>query len=337
MRERNRLVVVLERNPAWRTRLSSGWILSLDLYVTVVNRIFGDYGDDEAGENEKIEDYSEVVSQSISEDFGQDTSQIENGVGDTDQEVSAVEIPVEGTDQDVSEVKRGLGDVRRVRNVTWETTDYDFGSPFKENTAIGDEIGLEVEEVAHHREHRERLQEDGECAWCGDSSHGFKSVARGRLHLKLRSSRNAPDRQAGSIFPIFCDCCWKNFTAQTPDEARLYDRDCILHADVYCTICGFKFSRLTTVHQFVIDQHQQNCKWPGGLRRKFCQQCGEDLVEIEKDHDQIVWHDRNCFKKDGPAINAEIVEQKMQDLRKLESELADREAEQLSLVYSHHT
>ncbi|KAH8598089.1 hypothetical protein B0O99DRAFT_701234 [Bisporella sp. PMI_857] len=246
--------------------------------------------------------------------------------------------------------------------------------------------------AAHARQHREALQEDGQCAWCADTNYGFMSAAQKRSHLKQhfdledtikiqsfwkdqqcpvcghdftsqkpeeiinhclnshspgmvqfcdkcgantynmndseldyhqRRCRNQPEKAQGAPDSAFCERCGKDISAESSEEAKRHEHDCLQQLAItwFCSNCGINF---TTRDPLVIRNHQQSCRPPGGWRRKFCQQCGTNLSEL--DEDKRSSHKDNCLCKKDPAIDFRKAEAKLADLYRKDASVATREA-----------
>jgi len=254
---------------------------------------------------------------------------------------------------------------------------------------ICDEVfeNYKIEEIAaHHREHRLRLQEDGECAWCGDVNYGFMTVSQRRFHLKQHfdredtilktefwkdhrcpicnqnftrwkpgdiinhclnkhspglarycdkcgvntynqtiaekyyhqmACRDQSDRPHDDLKLRFCEKCGKDTSLQTPAQAELHDRDCLMESPTgnwFCPTCGFSLNTRQLVSSDAIEEHRKNCKPPGGFKRQFCQHCGTNLKNLEKDPAGLASHKKICFQKLDPTADASSAKENLKGM-----------------------
>jgi hypothetical protein len=117
-----------------------------------------------------------------------------------------------------------------------------------------------------------------------------------RVHHQI-TCREGRERKDGDPVPIFCEFCGKDTSTQTGDEVYLHRRDCLQNTgrsrDRYCTVCGLDVTGFDTDD---LNDHQGSCETPGGIKKRFCVKCGEDLFELVKDPVKRNYHKQTCFK-----------------------------------------
>ena len=158
---------------------------------------------------------------------------------------------------------------------------------------------FQIDEIAeHHKEHRETLQQDGQCPWCADTNYGFMTMEQKRFHLKQHFDREDTITKKNFWKDHRCPLCDEDFTRWKPEE--IIDHCLNSHAPglvQFCDKCGANTGSFNAAEAAY---HKRSCRdRPEGLggdkEPEFCTRCGKNVSHQGPEEAKL--HSRDCLQQ----------------------------------------